>query len=80
MAMTMLTHIPHAATPGARRFALVLARVRRGVDCWLAALIMRYERQAARTMLGHLSDRDLKDIGICRSNLDYALRRSTRRD
>ena len=70
--MTMITNIPdsRATVPIARKFAAYLG------DCinhWLAAWIARTEREAARKMLLSFSDRQLRDIGLCRSQIEHAL-------
>jgi uncharacterized protein YjiS (DUF1127 family) len=76
IAMTMLNNTsPYAATaPGIRRGAAIfLARVGRLINRWIAAAIAHRERQAALVALCHLSDRDLKDSGISRSQIGDAL-------
>jgi uncharacterized protein YjiS (DUF1127 family) len=70
--MTMTTNIPNSAAtvPIGRKFAAYLG------DCinhWLAAWIARQEREAARKMLLSFSDRQLRDIGLCRSQIEHAL-------
>jgi uncharacterized protein YjiS (DUF1127 family) len=70
--MTMITNIPNssATVPIGRKFAAYLG------DCinhWLAAWIARQEREAARKMLLSFSDRQLRDIGLCRSQIEHAL-------
>jgi uncharacterized protein YjiS (DUF1127 family) len=70
--MTMITSIPNssATVPIGRKFAAYLG------DCinhWLAAWIARQEREAARKMLLSFSDRQLRDIGLCRSQIEHAL-------
>ena len=71
--MTMLTNFPRFA-PGAptfrNRFALLLARLGRRIDRWVAALIARRARQVALGALFRLDDRALKDIGLYRSQLN----------
>ena len=74
--MTMLNNTsPYAATaPGVRRGAAVfLARLGRLINQWIAAVIAHRERQAALVALRHLGDRDLKDIGLYRSDIEDAL-------
>ena len=74
--MTMLNNTsPYAATaPGIRRGAAgFLARLGRLINRWIAAAIAHRERQAALVTLRHLSDRDLKDIGIYRNEIGDAL-------
>jgi uncharacterized protein YjiS (DUF1127 family) len=74
--MTMLNNTSHygATAPGIRRVAAIfLARVGRLINLWIAAAIAHRERQATLVPLRHLSDRDLKDIGICRGDIGDAL-------
>jgi uncharacterized protein YjiS (DUF1127 family) len=72
--MTILTTIPTSATrPFAWRTALWLARSRRLVNRFLAAVIARHERHAAREALRKLDDRNLKDFGMYRSQIDSRL-------
>jgi uncharacterized protein YjiS (DUF1127 family) len=74
--MTMLNNTsPYAVTaPGVRRgAAILLARLGRLINSWIAALIAHRERQAALVALRHLSDRGLKDIGLCRNEIGDAL-------
>jgi uncharacterized protein YjiS (DUF1127 family) len=74
--MTMLTNTPRFA-PGARTmrtgYTLFLARLGRGIDRWVASLIARRARQAALAALFSLGDRELKDIGLYRSQLNDAV-------
>jgi len=74
--MTMLNNTsPYAATaPGIRRGAAIfLARLGSLINRRIAAVIAHRERQAALVALRHLSDRDLKDIGLCRNEIGDAL-------
>jgi uncharacterized protein YjiS (DUF1127 family) len=74
--MTLLNNIsPYTATaPGVRRsVARFLARTGRLINRWIAAMIAHRERQAALVALRHLSDRDLKDIGVYRGEIGDAL-------
>jgi uncharacterized protein YjiS (DUF1127 family) len=74
--MTMFNATPRdASTPTyiRRRIDILLARVGRLINGWVAAAIARRERQAALYMLRRFSDRELKDIGLCRGDLDYRL-------
>ena len=70
--MTMITNIPSSATtvPIVRKFAAYLGD---RINHWLAAWIARTEREAARKMLLRFSDRQLRDIGLVRSQIDGAL-------
>jgi uncharacterized protein YjiS (DUF1127 family) len=72
--MTMLTTIPTSATrPFALRAAVWLARMRRFINRFFAAVIARHERHAARAALHRLDDRHLQDIGMYRSQIDSRL-------
>jgi uncharacterized protein YjiS (DUF1127 family) len=70
--MTMITNIPNSAAtvPIGRKFAAYLGKC---INTWLAAWIARREREVARRMLLRFNDRQLRDIGLCRSQIDYAL-------
>jgi uncharacterized protein YjiS (DUF1127 family) len=70
----MLTIIPTSATrPFALRTAVRLARVRRLINRFLAAVIARHERHAARVALHRLDDRQLKDLAVARSQIESRL-------
>ena len=70
----MLTTIPTSATrPFAWRMAVRLARTRRLINRFLAAVIARHERHATRVALHRLDDRQLKDLAIARSQIDSRL-------
>jgi uncharacterized protein YjiS (DUF1127 family) len=72
--MTMLTTIPTSATrPFARRIAVLLARSRRLINRFFAAVIARHERHAARVALHRLDDRELQDLAITRSEIESRL-------
>jgi uncharacterized protein YjiS (DUF1127 family) len=72
--MTMLTTIPTSATrPFALRAAVWLARLRRFINRFFAAVIARHERHAARAALHRLDDRHLQDLGMYRSQIDSRL-------
>ena len=72
--MTMLTIIPTSSTrPFAWRTAVRLARVRRLINRFLAAVIARHERHATRVALYRLDDRQLKDLAMARSQIDSRL-------
>jgi uncharacterized protein YjiS (DUF1127 family) len=77
--MTMITNMPSspATAPIARKVAAYLGD---RINHWLAAWIARTEREAARKMLLSFSDRQLRDIGLCRSQIDYALNHPHQRD
>jgi uncharacterized protein YjiS (DUF1127 family) len=72
--MTMLTTIPPSASRSfAWRTVILLARGRRLVNRFFAALIARHERHAARIALHRLDDRHLQDIALARSEIDSRL-------
>ena len=58
---------------GLRPQAIWLARLRRLINRFLAAVIARHERHAAREALRKLDDRHLQDIGMYRSQIDSSL-------
>jgi uncharacterized protein YjiS (DUF1127 family) len=76
--MTMITNVPSSAptVPIARKFAAYLGD---RINHWLAAWIARTEREAARKTLLSFSDRQLRDIGIFRSEIEYILSNLPRR-
>jgi uncharacterized protein YjiS (DUF1127 family) len=55
------------------RITILLARGRRLINRFLAAVIARHERHAARIALHRLDDRHLKDIAIARAEIDSRL-------
>ena len=72
--MTMLTNMQTSATrPFALRAAVRLAHLRRFINRFFAAVIARHERQAARAVLHRLDDRQLKDLGIYRAQIESNL-------
>ena len=72
--MTILTTIPtSAARPFAWRTAVLLARSRRLVNRFFAAVIARHERNAARAALYRLDDRQLQDFAMTRSEIESRL-------
>ncbi len=74
--MTMLNNTsPYSGTaPGVRKgAAILLARFGNLINRWVAAAIAHRERQAALVALRLLSDRDLKDIGLCRNEIGDVL-------
>ena len=76
--MTMLTTIQSAPTPSIRRSALLLvARLRRVLNGWVAAAIAT-EQQAAVFALRQLDDRNLDNTLIYRGPLDAAFERAAR--
>ena len=77
--MTMLTNMQRAAVPSSRRSAnLLLARLTRFVNDWVAAAIVRRQRKAAFFALYQFDDRNLKDMGLYRGEIQEALERAAR--
>jgi uncharacterized protein YjiS (DUF1127 family) len=72
----MLNHTSsYSATPAVIRRAIrfSLAVLIRLVHGWVAAAIARRERQANLVMLQSLGDRELRDIGLSRSQIGEGL-------
>ena len=70
--MTMLNATPSETTTPTefrRRADILLARIGHLVNRWIANAIARRERQAALHVLRRFSDRELRDIGLNRSDL-----------
>ena len=59
--------------PFAWRTAVLLARLRRLINRFLAAVIARHERHAARAALHRLDDRQLQDFAMTRSEIESRL-------
>ena len=79
--MTMLNATPHntTATPAILRTArFLLKRLGRLLNRWLSAVIAERARQADIAILRHLSDRELKDIGLTRGDLGEGLAEAAR--
>jgi hypothetical protein len=75
--MTMLTTIQSVAKPTIRRSAhLLVARLRRFLNAWVAAAIAHRERQAALFALGQLDDRKLDNTRIYRGPIDAAFEKA----
>lgn len=72
--MTIPTAFPTSSTkPLAWRTALFLARSRRLANRFLAAVIARHERHAARVAMHRLDDRQREDIDMVRAQIDARL-------
>lgn len=72
--MTTLTNMHTSVTrPFAMRAAVRLAHLRRFINRCFSAVIARHERHAARSDLYRLDDRQLKDIGIYRTQIESSL-------
>ena len=76
--MTMLSTLPSSpTTPFTRKRVLFLAaRLRRIVNNYVAAVIASHERRAALAALRQLGDRELKDIGLYRGQVEEAIERA----
>jgi uncharacterized protein YjiS (DUF1127 family) len=75
--MSRALHAPHAARTVARPSSV--SRLGRALRAWWAA----YQRHRTECLtierLRGMSDRELKDIGIVRSQIDFAVTRGTER-
>lgn len=74
--MSMLNVVPsYSRTPAAVRRAtgFFLSTLRGMLNHWVSAIIARRECQANLVALRRLSDRDLRDIGLYRCQLDHGL-------
>ena len=78
--MTMLSTIQFSPMRwfGRKGVILLSARLRRLINAWAAAAIARHERRAALAALSQLDDRELKDIGIYRGQIDDVIERAAR--
>jgi uncharacterized protein YjiS (DUF1127 family) len=77
--MTLLTATrSNAASTIRRRLPVVLRRLGRLVDNWVASIIAEFERRAEIAALRHLNDRQLKDIGLSRGHIEGALDEAAR--
>jgi uncharacterized protein YjiS (DUF1127 family) len=79
--MTMLNTVsPNAMVASAmqRRTRFLLKRIGRLFNRWLAAAIAEHARRADIAVLRHLSDRELKDIGLTRGDLGEGLAEAAR--
>jgi uncharacterized protein YjiS (DUF1127 family) len=59
-----------------KAFGVFLRGLARRINGWIAAVIACRERQATLAVLRHLSDRELKDIGIYRCQIGEDLAQS----
>ena len=78
--MKMYTVPPNATVAPAirRRARFLLKRMGRLLNHWLSAVIAERARQADTIVLRHLSDRELKDIGLTAATLVKAWLRADR--
>ncbi|THD53090.1 MAG: hypothetical protein E8A46_11610 [Bradyrhizobium sp.] len=74
--MTMLNAIPRGATNRKivrRGVVILLTRIGRLINRWIAAAIARHERHADLFSIRRLNDRELKDIGLYRDDIGGTL-------
>jgi uncharacterized protein YjiS (DUF1127 family) len=72
--MTMLANIQPSTGSNLKRSAAIWWwRLKRIANHWVAAALAYRERQAALYALRGLNDRELKDIGLYRGELDQTL-------
>jgi hypothetical protein len=77
--MTMFTTIqPATILTMQRRAVVLLARLRRILNGWVAAAIARRERQAALFALRQLDDRELDHTRLYRGPLDEVFEKAAR--
>ena len=62
-----------------RKAIVVLARLRRVVNTWVAEALAYRERQAAFHALLQYDDRELRDIGLYRGQIEQVIRDASRR-
>ena len=75
--MSMITTISAATAPEPRRSALhLLARLRRGLNHWIAAAIAYRERQARLSALYRLEGRGLDKARVYRGPIDDAVEKA----
>jgi len=70
--MTMLSTISYPNQPSIlrRKSILLLARLRRTLNSWVAAVLAYRARRAALFALRQWDDRELRDIGLYRCQID----------
>jgi uncharacterized protein YjiS (DUF1127 family) len=61
-----------------KKSILFLARLHRALDNWVAAALAYRARRAALFALRGWDDRELKDIGLYRCQIDETIRKSSR--
>jgi uncharacterized protein YjiS (DUF1127 family) len=78
--MTLITTTTryHAATALRRRLSVLAGRLGRLADRYVAWIIAELERRAEIAALRHLSDRQLKDIGLYRGQIEGGLAEAAR--
>lgn len=78
--MTMLTTttFTHRSPTWRRRAIVLLVRLRRALNDWVAAALAYRERQAAIHALRQYDDRELKDIGLYRGQIEDAINEASR--
>jgi uncharacterized protein YjiS (DUF1127 family) len=78
--MTLMTTTTrsHAATTTRRRLSVFMRRLGRLLDGCVASIIAELERRAEIDALRRLSDRQLKDIGLYRGQIEGGLKEAAR--
>jgi uncharacterized protein YjiS (DUF1127 family) len=74
--VTTITSLAMAAQALRGGGIAVLASLGRTIKHWIAAAIIEWERRADIDALRNLGDRELKDIGLHRGDIDAALAES----
>ena len=69
---------PHSAIMLRRRLYVLVRQLGRLIDSCVAAIIAELERRAEIAALRHLSDRELKDIGLYRGQIEGGLAEAAR--
>jgi len=79
--MTMLSTISYSTTSSDQRKKAMLlpARLRRRLINWLAAALAYRERRSALFALRQWDDRELKDVGLYRGQIEEAITGASRR-
>ena len=75
----MAAWLSKSAERARSRIILFVPRLRRMVNRWVAATIAHHERRAAKIALRQLDDRELKDLGIFRCQIDDVIERGRNR-
>lgn len=73
-----MTTISQSAAPVATHS--MLARVLRPLGLWACAAAAHWERRAATKTLHEMTDRELRDIGLDRGQIERAVRKDFRPD
>ena len=78
--MTMPSTTTNAPTSATRRNAIILlARLRRVVNVWVAEALAYREREAALCALRQYDDRELRDVGLYRCKIEQVVGNASHR-